>query len=517
MRQSVFAVLALVSVSSVLACSSAPETLAPLSADGGPAPNGSNAPGPNGAPNPDGADGGARQGKPPEPPAPPAKAEEVTEAFGFFVAKSGSAENAGTREAPLASIGDAIVKAKAAKKRVFVCEGTYEENLELENGVSIVGGLDCSTASWKLTEKRSVLKSPVSPAIHAVNVTSPTRIDQFDVEAPDATEASGSSIGVLAVDSNALTFAKGSIKAGVGMKGENGVEGELLTLRPQRNAETGQKGWQTPTPDHPYHQNGGLGAVGQCLHFDGRLFSTQMGDNGGSSGLFYRSGTGVPFAQIDAPRPPSGGMPASDAVNGANGATGVWTAAESGFTPGDGSAGVSGTGGRAGGGGAGSAPTPTGGLGRWWGDSGPGGGLGGCPGLAGTPGKGGGASLGVLAIRSPVRLDGITIASSAGGAGGSGTFGSAPTPGTGGGDDNPNPFTLNRTKSSPGGLGGTSGISGNGAGGPSIAIAHQGGAPILTQSNTKVGAGGAGVEARSQGGKTLPASPAGESEGVKAL
>jgi len=512
MRQSVFAVLALVSVSSVLACSSAPETLAPLSADGGPAPMGSNAPNPN-APN--GADGGAKQGKPPEPPAPPAKAEEVTEAFGIFVAKSGSAESAGTREAPLASIGDAIVKAKAAKKRVFVCEGTYEENLELENGVSIVGGLDCSTPSWKLTEKRSVLKSPVSPAIHAVNVTSPTRVDQFDVEAPDATEASGSSIGVLAVDSNALTFAKGSIKAGVGMKGENGVEGEPLRLALGYGPEFGQPAAQCASFEY-IQRPGGFGKQAACNRADGSLFAESRGEQGASSGIYERrllsDNWSALSGQLPRPgNPASQPLPTTEGTNGSSSSGGSF--GDTGYTPGDGSNGTSGGVGQGGPGAFGKAPPKSlGSIERHWGASGAGGGAGGCPGLAGTAGKGGGASLGVLAIRSPVRLTEMQLSASAGGAGGVGSFGSAETAGTPGGDDG-----ITNLSSGPGQAGGKSGISGNGAGGPSIAIAHQGGAPILTQSNTKVGAGGAGVGARSQGGKTLPASPAGESEGVKAL
>jgi hypothetical protein len=59
-------------------------------------------------------------------------------------------------------------------------------------------------------------------------------------------------------------------------------------------------------------------------------------------------------------------------------------------------------------------------------------------------------------------------------------------------------------------------VSGHGAGGPSIAIAHEGIAPILTQTTTKLGAPGEGVAATTRGSRTLPASAAGESEAVKA-
>jgi hypothetical protein len=115
-----------------------------------------------------------------------------------------------------------------------------------------------------------------------------------------------------------------------------------------------------------------------------------------------------------------------------------------------------------------------------------------------------------------VRLDSEIVQAGAGGAGGRGTFGSAATSGSPGANDG-SVIMFNPHQSSAGLSGGLAGVSGNGAGGPSIAIAHQGGAPILTQTNTKVGSGGAGVEARSQGGKTIPASPTGASEGVKSF
>ena len=59
-------------------------------------------------------------------------------------------------------------------------------------------------------------------------------------------------------------------------------------------------------------------------------------------------------------------------------------------------------------------------------------------------------------------------------------------------------------------------MSGHGAGGPSIAIAHEGIAPILTQTTTQPGAAGEGVAAVTKGSRTLPASAAGESAAVKA-
>lgn len=512
MRHSIFTVLSLVSLSSLVACSGTPDAPAPLGAPS----SGSSADETGTSNGPGSPDGDP--GKPAEPPAPPPKAEEITEQFGIFVSTEGVAEAAGTRQAPLASITEAIAKAKAAKKRVFVCAGTYEESLQIESGVSIVAGLDCSApAAWKLSDKHSSLKSPTSPALKATNITSPTRIDNLDIEAPDATEASGSSIGALVVDSNALTFAKSTIKAGVGMKGEDGAEAEQLYI--QSDMLPGAPIAATPTGADAGHV-GGAGAKATCYHADGSIFSSSTGGLGGYSGLYsFTSGSWFPvrangrleFAAQG--ENPGAGLSIVEGTAGVSSSGGGY--GPSGFTAGDGTAGTSGGAGLPGRGGNGAAPKAASGSGTWWGSSGGGGGAAGCPGLAGTAGKGGGASLGVLAVRSPVRFESMTVIASTGGAGGRGTFGSNFVAGTPGADDTTQALVLDH--STPGSRGGASGISGNGAGGPSIGIAHVGLAPILTQSNTQSAPGGAGIQARTQGSKTLPASPAGESAGVKAV
>jgi hypothetical protein len=60
-----------------------------------------------------------------------------------------------------------------------------------------------------------------------------------------------------------------------------------------------------------------------------------------------------------------------------------------------------------------------------------------------------------------------------------------------------------------GGRGGEAGTSGSGAGGPSIALVHQGGAPRSANVTSKHASGGAGVSALTSGAKTIPSSAAG--------
>ena len=507
MRRLALVVLVLGAFGSV-ACGSAAETLPMVGGDGGP---GATEPSPIPGQRAEG-DGGRAEGRPAEPPAPPAKAEEVTEQYGVFVAKDGTGENPGTRKSPLASIAEGIAKAKADKKgRVYVCEGTYTESLELESGVSIVGGLDCSGPTWKLTEKRSTLEAPTSPAIRATGITAPTRVDGLEVKAPDASEASGSSIGLFAVDSNALTFAKGSITAGNGMKGDDGVEPEQLSFS-ARNGESGQA--PESAAGQLFPRAGGLESEGVCRRPDGTEVMRSRGGRGGDSGMYSRSLVSEAWTELNRPGGPSN--PTGTGTAGTNGVSSSGgTVSEEGFAPGDGTAGTNGDIGQGGRGAIGRAvDRGVAGTGRWYGQSGAGGGAGGCPGLAGTAGKGGGASFAALLVRSPVRFDGMALATGQGGAGGRGTVGSEPTAGSTGGSDG-QLFDNDPHKSHPGTRGGEAGVSGHGAGGPSIAIAHEGLAPILTQTTTKLGASGEGVAAVTRGSRALPASAAGESVAVK--
>lgn len=509
MRSSIATVLALLALPSFVACSSGPEALPPVgaSADGGPS-----IPGQQTSPQGDRDAGVLQPSPPPLPPAPAPKAEDINEATAIFVAKHGDPTNPGTRKSPLASISAALEKAKTDKKaRVFVCEGTYEESLELENGISIVGGLDCAGDSWRLTEKHSLLASPASPAIHAVKIDKATRIDNFDVRSPDATASSGSSFAVVAVDSNALTFAKGTIAAGAATKGDDGAESLQLRLVLESWPGTGGYVRETTFEAKGNQDPGGQGGFGTCYDNDNLAVTRQGGGRGASSGVYWHADANNPWSTTAFSTPEENGAPGG--ANGANGASATGGAiGENGYVAGNGTAGTSGEAGGGGRGGSTSPPAVSLGRGYWLGKAGPGGGMGGCPGIAGTAGKGGGASLGIVAIRSPLRLEDMTVTSQAGGAAGKGTFGSQPTAGTAGGNDGPG-----RVNSTAGGSGGAAGISGNGAAGPSIAVAYQGLALILTRTTTTPGDGGAGVEARSANGKTIPAAPAGTSEGVKEL
>lgn len=449
----------------------------------------------------------------PLPPPPPPKQDEVTEQFGIFVAANGAPGAAGTRAAPVSTISEGITMAKAAKKRVYVCAGTYTEALELLPGVSIVGNMDCATdpAKWTISQANALVASPTSPAITARNITVPTRIDGLDVIAPAGTDAEPSSIGLLAVDSTGLTFVGGRIEAQRGANGKNAVAPEGFTMRVDRNPGggvfpgaclTGPAG-TSPCSEatftgmaaalnigRAYPQNGvGQGGKISCL-LGGTAFFDSTGGNGGMGRVVGASaevrapGAGTPGTPNTTPAQPAGGSSSSG---------GAFTA--DGFGPGGGEKGnqvvVTSA---AGSGGPGQSDNPTTNS-YTIGSSGAGGGAGGCPGRAADGGGGGGASVAVLSTRSPLRLEKMTLKSGAGGNGGEGSFGAPATAGQ---------AAIENGMSGANGV--SAGPSGHGAGGPSIAIVHDGTAPTQIQCQLSHGAAGTSPPARVQGGLTINAS-----------
>jgi len=510
-------------------------------APGGGNGNGANGNGPGG-----GADGGGPKAPPVQGPTAP---DELVESLGVFVAPSGNDTGDGTRKQPLAHIQAGIDLGKKLGKRVYVCTGTYSEALVLADSISVIGGLGCANpAAWTTGQPKSRLEAPASPAIVAKGMTTDTRLEGFDVVAPDATEPSASSIGLLAVNSPKLVIAATKIAAGNAANGADGADGVQLV---QAGAPAGAAtGWEDCSSGPEtcksaltgawIRPSGGAGGTSVCSGAPGH--DGERGGQGGSGGLQEvvligggplggpsRNGLQTLFANDAAYGHTAGeartGAPGADGTDGANGAA-VGTLTESGYAPADGIPGGHGLAGKGGAGGAGlragvNAPDEALGT-RFRGDSGAGGGAGGCPGLAGTAGTGGGASLAAVLLESPVVLDGVELTAKHGGDAGRGTFGSDPTQGGAAGYK---AVEISRPSLSgrPGGNGGAAGVSGNGSAGPSIALVTKGAAPTIKgATTTTAGEPGAGVEARSRTGalghvKTIPATPAGIAKATHAL
>jgi hypothetical protein len=434
----------------------------------------------------------------------------------FASASKGSdATGDGTMASPFATASHALTFAKAHGKRVFLCAETYAENLTLENGVSMFGGLDCSQPKWTVSATRAHFAAPASPAARADNLTTTTTIEAVEIFAPDATTPSGSSIGLIANASPALGLTNVWIQAGNAMDGTWGVEGAANGLNtagaPSVNPVqcTNSVQCQAYAALRPQGGSSACGANGGSGGKGGAWQSTPCGQGFICPGVqsyywnqVFNAGAGDKLVPVD-------GKPGAP---GASGALGTFSAA--GYAAGNGVAGSSGTAGAGGSGGDGAQPNispeaqNTGES--YSGIQGPGGGAGGCGGNAGTAGTGGGASVALIAVASPLRLISSRLASANGGNGGAGTFGSAATNGT-----QPGAHPLGAPAGTRGGNGGEAGVSGAGAGGHSVAIAYQGALPLVDAASTlSPGTPGNGQAEQSNGSKMIGASANGVSQPI---
>lgn len=494
-------------------------------------------------------DEGAPAGPPPSvaPPGAPAPQldgtpteDQITESYGVFVAPAGPPDADGTREKPYATLAAGLARAVADRKVLYVCAGTFPEAVKVERGISMIGGLDCSRREWKPSGAPTKLTAPSSPAMIAEDVDLATRIEAFEIVAPDGTDAAPSSIGVRAVRAPGVLFVGSKIVAGKAKDGADGADGPQLTLGASAKGGDGLTE-QKPSPGAVLtllHREGSAGGVGACTGAAGIAPGT-AGGKGGYGGTYdseYRPATQFALAGYywkDYCRPAGGAVPCvkdwtpaagvggpaapgSDGTDGAS-ATARGTLNADGYTPSNGTAGTNGgagTGGKGGAGGAMASSYAGGSQLYGYGATGPGGGAGGCPGLAGAPGKGGGASIGLLMMESKgLTLDATTVTAGDGGKGGKGSFGSSPTPGGAAGA-----VSGAATPASAGGAGGRSGIGGSGSGGPSYGIAAtKGDATLVNGATAKAGLGGAGVEELTAAdalgnAKTIPASVGGDAK-----
>ncbi len=515
--------------------------------------------------------GSSSGGKPPEetskPPGVDGKPLE-----GIFVSqtKGNDATGDGSMAKPLATLAAGLAKGQKDRQRVLVCAETYNEQVTWLDGVSAYGYFDCQGPEWKLDEtRRARVQSPKSPALKAEAINQPTRIEGFEIVAPDLGEGSpdereplqNSSIAAFVKGSSALTISKSTLKAGKGRDGVDGTNPPPLVRVDDRAPQIGVNetlctASAACTVAHA-GQAGGLGGQAHCDAAPPGVSQPGPGGAGGDGGHWDGGFGGTLLSAVGERTSPTPGLPTSatpgtakggallpplngnvfiagfngdtgaTGASGTDGVNGVAVLSESGFAPGDGTRGTSGAGGQGGGGGAGQ--TFRAGMDTHnQGASGGGGGAGGCPGLAGEPGLGGGASLGLLVVQSDLSLERVTITSSKGGRAGVGTLGSLSTDGQSGAaggvprpvgtactDAGGNPVNCTGAVGGNGGAGGRAGVSGHGAAGPSLALVHFGAAPRMSADTVLTpGEGGDGAPRVQAGAAVIPESPKGASEKI---
>jgi len=424
----------------------------------------------------------------------------VSDAYGVFVAPptSGGSDTAGngSEASPFATISHALANL-GTMSRVYVCDGTYTDQVTVTSAVSIFGGLACgavgapgSAGPWAYVGGTKATVTGSLPAfVLQVNAGSAAvDLEDLELDAAPGTSVSPSSIALFATSSTSVTLRRTTLVAAPGFEGASGAAGAMgaFTMPASPNGQA------APEP-----HMGGAPTTCTCSTGD-----ATVGGGGGWSIAHTPDGqSGLPAQTVSAPpsatgaggtaaaceATSAGGNVGSDAVPaiGPDGTAALvpGTLDSAGWHPAPGKPGVSGGPGQ-GGGGAGVNAFA---LGIAGGRAGGGGACGGCGGTGGGAGGGGGGSIALLAYQSPIKLLGATLTASAGGAGGMGGGGGAGTAGGTGGA-----AAEDACGGGGGGHGAGGGAGGGGAGGVSVGIFYAGSAPVSDVA-TQIFAGTAGL------------------------
>lgn len=397
----------------------------------------------------------------------------------FVMPKTGSDENAGTKDAPLATIKKALEKGGGVP--VYICEGTLDEAVTVTGQAHLFGGFACS--SWEYTGvKAAVIAAPDLIALQAAD-DSVVYAQDLQFTASAAMAAGGSSIALYVHKGAEIELVRVDVTAGAGAPGN---EGET-TPGTGTDGEDGGAGLDgCINGDNVIGGKGGLNTCGDEAPEGGSGGNGTAGTNGGDGSAGQPAGGAAGLGQKGATPCMTGGNGNAGAVGpSGEGGNALGELLNTGVSGASGSPGQTGAVGNGGGGGGGARSCMAGIAGP----SGGGGGAGGCGGKGGGGGGSGGASIGIAAFQAKSLLfTDVVITSANGGAGGVGGDGQ---PGGGGGGGGQN------TKSAAcaggaGGAGGTGGAGGGGRGGHSIGIAWNTTAPPMEGVTITVGNGGLG-------------------------
>jgi hypothetical protein len=439
----------------------------------------------------------------------------VNERFGVFVSPLGADTNAGTKSAPLLTIGRGMDAAKASGKRVYVCAGSFSEQLIVgisRDGVNVYGGFDCGNWTYSTTNRVTVAPTQTGYALKIDALVDGATFEdvEFDVQRANVANAGESSIAVFVGGSANVAFHRVVMVAGNAADGAPGAGAS-----PDGGASAGASNWFGAPPSYAELNgndatDGGGGSQKICMCPDG---TSSIGGQGGAGAVVggQQPGAGMPTYGGDA----GAGLPGRNSApcggggspvqNGGDAPAGIadtpstspGVISAGGWAPALGAPGSNGKPGQ-GGGGGGDGPAATGGGG--------GGACGGCGGAAGKPGAGGGSSIALLSHQSSVALVGCTLTAGNAGAGGAG----------GGGEEGQTGSLVagvQRGSGCPGGAGG-SGAGGNGGqggpGGLSLGIGYSGSPPTFDGSPVAAGQTLARVTlgARAAGGSKGSGGPA---------
>ncbi len=421
----------------------------------------------------------------------------LSSTYGVFVSSTTGSDTTGngTPSSPYATITHGLAHL-GSTTRVYVCDGTYNEQAIVTTSVSLYGGLTCAGGNWQYSAGTTANVSPASggPALIVSAVSGAVVVEDMTFTSPNATgtDANGngsSSIAGWVTGSGNVKILRTTFHAGNGAAGVNGgtPTSNHFAGTQTGNGATGSTGAAQIAclcPDKTTSTTGGKGGDGEMVSSNFSGTTTAGGGDAGASTPAApasapddgKGGAGQSFASGP---PPTGtaclpgdiGAPGTSAAGGA-GAPSVGAIVAGGWSPLSGLVGADGNPGQGGGGGGGSVGVGFAGTG------GGGGACGGCGGAGGTPGTAGGSSFGLLVFGSAVTLSSVTLVAGTGQNGGNGSAGEAGQGGGGGG-------TIGACFGGNGGVGSGGGGGGGGAGGNSVGIAWAG-TTTLTINGTAV-------------------------------
>jgi hypothetical protein len=454
----------------------------------------------------------------------------LDDAYGVFVAPPGAAAAAddagasdagtdGSKDHPFATLGEALAQL-GAKTRIFLCNGSYSEELSITTPVRLYGGLSCapgpSGRAWAYVGATSTVTSPSPRPALSVSGASGAGVTLEDVSftSPSVTTAGGSSIAAI-VSSSTVNLVRVTLTAGSGAGGSPGEDG---TATPNYTGAAPAGGGQVFTFSGGSYSAvaGGGGAVNRCTPYgmsaggDGGLGCASSGT--GASGNASPPAPTTPgrdgLSAVGTTTDDAGTLvvvaitdPGADGVAGDGGAAaaapsyGVLTATA--WTPAPGGDGAPGHPGQ---GGAGATDPRYDNCGLSFSVGGGGGGAGGCGGSGGKGGGGAGGSIALAVAGSTVTLTDCILVASAGGAGGRGGAGEDGQAGAAGGDRSVS-LSLHAA-GAPGGNGAGGSGGAGGTGGISVGILTKGSTVTTTSGSIQTGGAGTGGAAGPAGHHT---------------
>jgi len=434
----------------------------------------------------------------------------------IFVSKDGNDASDGSYENPVRTIGRGLYLANLdGISDILVTGERYQENIELIEGINILGGYSSSFQSRDSDGNRSTIEgiTPTGTQIGAVTVrninTYNTELSGFEVYGLDVSGESQSTYAFYVYNcDNHLKVNHSKIiggEAGAGKKGGNGTAGNDGLIGGNGVAAR----LANDSGSDPYcngSNNGGAGGTSSCGSNGGTggasacpvTYKTQEGSGSNGSGTGAGTGgaggyTGRLYNSCGTCTPPdNGSMNGQPGNNGSAGGDGLGGSGptSSGSVSGTtylwvvstatgGTSGTNGAGGGGGGGGGGVYVSSCSTLYDQLGGSGGGGGGGGCLGSNGIKGTTGGSSFAIFiawpagaippsaadmpVIQYTTLVTGIGGMGGDGGSGGAGGAGGAG--GQNGGEGDPDDITWCAPPGGSGGAGGRGGHGGGGGGG----------------------------------------------------